>query len=70
MKFLSRFFKRESGKVNDCNCVNKCENNDGVKAKDIIGRTVISAGRCDKCAFERADCVKVYIKGIGDVCLK
>lgn len=50
--------------------VNKCENNDGVKFKDIIGRTVISAGRCDKCAFDRADCVKVYIKGIGDVCLK
>lgn len=50
--------------------VNKCENNENVKFKDILGRTVISAGHCDKCAFERADCVKVYIKGIGDVCLK
>ncbi len=67
MKLFSKLFGKRVKNVSEC--AGKCEN-DAVKAKDIIGKTVISAGHCDKCPFEQSDCVKVYVKGIGEVCLK
>ena len=38
-------------------------------AEELYGRIVLEPGKCDDCPLHESDCKKVYVKGIGTLCL-